>query len=125
MDNVGSGFTFLREKFPRISMEKLKAGIFDGPQIRELMKDSKVELSTWQSLKSVVTNTLGNHWNAEYEKEIEELLKSFRQIGARTSVKLHFLGLYYFPKNCRDLSEEQGEHFHQDIRKNATKAIRM
>ncbi len=22
----------------------------------------------------------------------------------------------YFPKNCGDLSEEQSEHFHQDIR---------
>ena len=39
MDRQGSGFTFLMSKFPRISMEKLKAGIFDSPQIRELMKD--------------------------------------------------------------------------------------
>ena len=30
------GFTFLQQKFPRVSLEKLKAGIFDGPQIREL-----------------------------------------------------------------------------------------
>ena len=50
MDREGSGFTFLLEKFQRISMEK--HGIFDGPQIRELMKDpmikeamSKAELS--------------------------------------------------------------------------------
>ena len=33
--------------------------------------------SAWQSLKSAVTNILGNHQSAEYEKEIEELLKSF------------------------------------------------
>ena len=39
MDRGGSGFTFLQKKFPRISMEELKVGIFDGPQIRELMKD--------------------------------------------------------------------------------------
>ena len=46
----------------------LKAGIFDRPQIRELMKDpmsdealSKAELSTWQSLKLVVSNFLGNY----------------------------------------------------------------
>ena len=33
------------------------------------------------------------------------------------SVKLHFLQLHldYFPKNCVDLSEKQGEHFHEDI----------
>ena len=34
------------------------------------------------------------------------------------SVKQHFLQshLDYFPKNYGDLSEEQGERFHQDIR---------
>ena len=36
MDWEGSGFAFLK-KFPRISMEKLKACIFDGSQIRELV----------------------------------------------------------------------------------------
>ena len=62
MDREGSGFVFL-QKFPQISMEKLKAGIFDGPQIIEPMKDpmfdeqlSKAELSFWWSLKSVVIN---------------------------------------------------------------------
>ena len=38
-DREGSGFAFLLEKLPRISMEKLKVGIFNGPQIRKLMKD--------------------------------------------------------------------------------------
>ena len=34
------------------------------------------------------------------------------------SVKLHFLQSFldYFPKNCGDFKEEQGERFHQDIR---------
>ena len=34
------------------------------------------------------------------------------------SIKMHFLSshLDYFPDNCGDLSEEQGERFHQDIR---------
>ena len=124
MDKEGSGFAFLWEKFPWISIEKLKAGIFDGPQIKELMKDamfdevlSKAELSVWQSLKSVVTNFLRNHWSVEYEKEIEELLKHFHQLREQMSVKLHFLWLHldYFPKNCGDLSKEQGVHFYQDI----------
>ena len=38
-DREGSGFAFFQEKFPRISIEKLNVGIFDSPQIRELMKD--------------------------------------------------------------------------------------
>ena len=70
-------------------MQKLKAGIFDDPQIRKLIKDSmfdqtlsKDELSAWQSLKLVVTIFLGNHQSAEYEKEIKEVLKSFHQLRA-------------------------------------------
>ena len=66
MNREGSGFDFLLEKFPWISMEKFKAGIFDATQIRELRKDpmcdealSEAELSSWQSLKSVVTIFLG------------------------------------------------------------------
>ena len=87
MDKESSEFAFLLEKFPQISMEKLKAGIFDSPQIRELMKDpifdkalSGAKLSPWQSLKSLVTNFLENHQSAEYKEEIEKLLKSFRQL---------------------------------------------
>ena len=115
MDREGSGFAFLQEKFPRISMKKLKVGIYDGPQIRELMKDpmfdealSKVELSAWQSLKLIATNFRENRRSAEYEKEIEEPQESFRPLGAQMSVKLNFLQsqLDYFPKNCGDLSKE-------------------
>ena len=53
MDKEGSGIVFLQEELPRISMEKLKAGIFDGPEIKELVEDtifdkvlSKTELSS-------------------------------------------------------------------------------
>ena len=120
MNMEDSRFAFLL-KFSQISIEKLKAGIFDGPQIREPMKDpmfdkalSKAELFAWQSLKLVVTNFLGNHQRMEYKKEIEELLKSFCELGACMSVKLLFLHshLDHFLKNCRDLCEDQGEHFH-------------
>ena len=90
-------------------MDKHKAGILDGFQIRELMKDaafdetlSEVELSVWQSLLSLLTNILGNYQTAEFVKEIEELLMSFRQLRARISVKLHFLQshLEYFLMKC-------------------------
>ena len=79
---------------------------------------SEAKLSTKQSLKSVVTNFQGKHRSAEYEKEIENQLKSSRHLRARMSIKLHSLWshLDYFPKNCVDLSEEMGVRFHQDIR---------
>ena len=40
LNKEGRAFTFLKHKFPRVSETKLKGGIFDSPQIRELMKDT-------------------------------------------------------------------------------------
>ncbi|GBN41205.1 hypothetical protein AVEN_117895-1, partial [Araneus ventricosus] len=40
MDKTGDGFNFLKTKFPRLSEAKIKEGIFVGPQIRQLFKDS-------------------------------------------------------------------------------------
>ena len=106
-------------------MEKLTAGIFDDPDIRKLMKDASfekslnpIELSAWLALKSVFVNFLGNHKSSEYQKLVDELMEKFRKLGARMSVKLHFLRshLDYFPKYCGDFSEEQGERFHPDLR---------
>lgn len=39
-DRNGQCFQFISQKFPDLSTEKLKAGSFDGPQIRKLMKDT-------------------------------------------------------------------------------------
>ena len=103
----------------------MEAGIFDGPQIRELLKDAKFEdsldsneINAWRAFKSIIQNFLGNHRSPDYEHVVEELLHSFKALGARMSIKMHFLSshLDYFPDNCGDLSEEQGERFHQDIR---------
>ena len=67
-------------------MEKLKVGIFEGPQIRELVNNpmfdetlSETEISVRKSLKSVVTNFLENCQSVECKKEIK--LKSFCQPG--------------------------------------------
>jgi hypothetical protein len=38
MNQEEAAFTYLREKFPRLSEAKLKEGIFIGPQIRDLIK---------------------------------------------------------------------------------------
>ena len=39
LDKESRAFVFLNQKFPLVSEAKLTAGIFDGPQIRELLKD--------------------------------------------------------------------------------------
>ena len=63
----GDAFKYLVQKFPHISDAKLKAGVFVGPDIRELMKDSEfvatmttIEQNAWCSFVSVVKNFLGN-----------------------------------------------------------------
>ena len=57
LDWGGRGCAFLHQKFQRKSMDKRKAGIFDGPQIRKLIKDTSfdealnpAEHSAWLSL---------------------------------------------------------------------------
>ena len=49
---------------------------------------------------------------------VYELMHNLQALGARISTKMHFLisHLDYFPENCGDCSEDQGERFHQDIR---------
>ena len=60
----------------------------------------------------------GNKRSSEYILHVGQLLESFQSLGARMSIKMHFLQshLDYFPKNCGDYSEEQCERFHQDIK---------
>ena len=121
----GDVHKYLREKFVKLSDMKIKAGIFDGPQIRELIKDdafeeamSLDEKNAWRAFKYIVADFLGNHRSVDYECVVQELLHYYHKIGARMSLKMHFLSshLDFFPANCGDYSEEQGERFHQDIK---------
>ena len=49
---------------------------------------------------------------------MDVMLQNFQAFGARMSIKLYYLfsHLDYFPENPGDVSEEQGERLHQDIR---------
>lgn len=125
LDKDGECFKYICKTFPKLSMEKLKAGIFDGPQIRTLMKDANfikvmtaVEVEAWKGLVSVVENFLGNHKAPNYTEIVQQMLESFRILGANMSIKLHFLHSHLdrFPNNLGDYSEEQGERFHQDLK---------
>ena len=124
LDKDGQSFRFLHTKFLYVSDAKLRAGVFGGPQIRELMKDSSFdeiltgnEKTVWVSFKNVCANFLGKKRSQDYEEMVGVLMQSFHALGAQMSVEMHFLHshLDYFPVNCSDYSEEQGERFHQDI----------
>jgi hypothetical protein len=58
MNQEEAAFTYLRERFPRLSEVKLKVGIFTGPQMRDLIKDKYFnrplqgdEKADWESFK--------------------------------------------------------------------------
>jgi len=48
---------------------------------------------------------------------VAKLLSTLQDMDANMSIKLHFLSshLDHFSENLGDLSDEQGERFHQDI----------
>ncbi|GBN96066.1 hypothetical protein AVEN_269402-1 [Araneus ventricosus] len=65
MDCGGSGFQYLRLKFPKVSETKIKEGIFVGPQFRQLMKDpvfesklTKKEAAAWTSFKEKTSSEI-------------------------------------------------------------------
>ncbi|GBP06198.1 hypothetical protein EVAR_3559_1 [Eumeta japonica] len=66
----------------------------------------------------VSANFLGNRKSDGYIQHVEQLPMHFYQLGCNMSIKLRYLHshLDYFPESLGDLSEEQGERFHQDIR---------
>ena len=63
----GACFKYICGKFPGQTIEKLKAGIFNGPQLRKLMIDhefpssmSKEEFYAWDAFVKVVKIFFGN-----------------------------------------------------------------
>lgn len=118
LDKDGNCYKYRCETFPRVSGEKLKAGVFDGPQIRRLLNDSEfensmrsIERDAWEGFRSAVQNFLGNHKAANYGEIVSNMLSAFQKLGCRMSVKLHFLHAHldYFPENLGDYSEEMGK----------------
>ena len=77
-----------------------------------------VEGRAWKAFSKVVHNFLGNKRADNYIELVEELLLSLQDLGCRMSIKVHYLHshLSEFPANLGDVSEEQGERFHQDVK---------
>jgi hypothetical protein len=124
LDKSGSCFQYLGRKFAALSEAKVKEGMFDGSQIRQLMKDtaftdsmSDIELGAWNAFTDVVKKVLGNAKDPQCEKIVGNMLEKLQMLGYNMSLKLHFLHFHldYFPENLGDLSEEQGERLYQDV----------
>lgn len=143
-DPDNKGLKYLRTKFPKLSTDKIKAGIFDGPQIRTLLKDPELlkqfnnsEKDAWNAFAAVIHGFLGNKREPNARELVDHMLHKFQLIGrfylnilytqnltlnlfslgARMSLKMHFLYSHFdaFPINLGAESDEQGERFHKDI----------
>ncbi|XP_068201934.1 uncharacterized protein [Palaemon carinicauda] len=124
LDFGGEAFQEIRLMFPKLSEAKIKGGIFVGPQVNTMLKSekleramTKIEKEAWCAFRDVVHGFLGNNKDPNYKQLVAKLIENFRKLGCRMSLKIHFLHshLDFFPENLGDVSEEQGERFHQDI----------
>ena len=111
-------------------MEKLKAGIFDGPQIRQLIRDpqfensmNEVELEAWKAFVLIVKNFLGINKARNYAEPVNNMLTTFRNLGCNMSIKMHclFSHMDRFPENLCSMRDKQGERFHQDLKEMETR----
>jgi len=98
MNQEKAAFTYLREKFPRLSEVLSKEGIFIGPQIRELIKDEYFEKllqgdekAAWESFKFVVKGFLGNRRAQNYEELVSNIWQSYQKLSCNKLLKIHFL----------------------------------
>ena len=82
-----------------------------------LKKLNPVEKRAWLSFISLCEHFLGNKRSANYIEVVNEFLEAYGEMGCNMSIKIHFLHshLGFFPENLGQLSDEQGERFHQEI----------
>jgi len=66
----------------------------------------------------MIQKYLGNVKDEYYKDVVQNCLNSYRNLGCNMSIKVHFLFSHIenFPENLGDVSDEQVERFHQDIK---------
>ena len=85
-----AAFQHLSTVLPGLSAAKHQEGIFVGPQIKEVLKDTAFEellnlkeLRAWEAFKSVCSGFLGNTRLPDYQACIEKFLMSYEDMGCR------------------------------------------
>jgi len=73
--------------------------------------------SLTKAFKHVVRNFLGSNTSPNYVQLVDKMLQALQLMKINMSLKIHFLDshLDFFPAKLGDVSDEQGERFHQDI----------
>ena len=90
---------------PGLSFEKIKAGIFNGPQIPALVRDQEFarkmndkERTACLSFVAVMANFLSNKKGDNYETLVANISSPSHDLGCNMSVKLHYLYSHRFPE---------------------------
>ncbi|KAK9891777.1 hypothetical protein WA026_016575 [Henosepilachna vigintioctopunctata] len=115
-------FEYIISAFPSLSHEKIKARVFDGPQIRQLLKKNVMtepEKNARLAFKSIVKDFLGNTRAAQnYIEIVQQLSESLKKLGCNMSIQLHFLHnhLSNSSENLGAVSDEQGERIYQGLK---------
>ena len=98
LNKDGDCFKYICTKFPGSTIEKLKACIFDGPQIRTLINYcdfpnymNEKESCAWSTFVETVKNFLGNRIAVNYKGIVAKLISTLQDMGANMTIKLHFL----------------------------------
>jgi len=120
MNQAEAAFTYLWEKFPRLSEAKLKQGIFIGPQTQDLIKDEyfdkllkgdeKGGLGQFQICTSS-RSTFGKQKGSKLWGACKQPFAELPEITLQHFTKntLPSLPLGFFPDNCGAVSDEHGE----------------
>ena len=119
LEKDGDCFTYLCQDFPGLTMEKLKVGIFAGPQIRLIIRDpefetamNEVELEAWKAFVLVVKKFLDNNKARNYAELVNNMLIAFRNLGCNMRVKMHYLFSHMnrFPETLGSMRDEQADY---------------
>ena len=94
LDKSEKCFDYICFAFSGLSVKKKKIGVLDGPQIRQLLRDTSfvslinhTEARTWMAFTNVIKNFLGNEKADNYKKLAAELLSSFQYLGCNMSIR--------------------------------------
>ena len=82
-----------------------------------------LEADAWWDFVGVVQNFLCNRRATNLEEVVQIMQDAYQHLGANMSIEEHFLHnhLDRFPANCGNVSDKQGERFHQDIKEMETR----
>ena len=115
LNKKGRCFKYMVSIFPKVTVVKLKEGIFKGLQIRKMFKDEEfvksmnhTEKAACLSFKHIATKFLGNKKDKNYRSIIGNMLDNFENLGCLMNLKLYFLDSHLdeFPQNLGDFNEE-------------------